>query len=143
MGRPSLVGRPASGDGGEENVRIREENQTLATITLQNYFRLYDKLSGMTGTAMTEDAEFRQIYKLPVVGYSAGTSLSFVKTKRPGVPHPPGEYRSRGRYVQGTPMRPASLCLVGTRFGLKAPEKPRVCSASVASHGPDAKNHER
>ena len=51
----------------KENVRIREENQTLATITFQNYFRLYDKLSGMTGTAMTEDAEFRQIYKLPVV----------------------------------------------------------------------------
>ena len=45
---------------------VREENQTLATITLQNYFRLYDKLSGMTGTAMTEDAEFREIYKLPV-----------------------------------------------------------------------------
>ena len=39
---------------------MREENQTLATITFQNYFRLYDKLSGMTGTAMTEDAEFRE-----------------------------------------------------------------------------------
>ena len=51
----------------KEHVQVREENQTLATITLQNYFRLYDKLSGMTGTAMTEDAEFRQIYKLPVV----------------------------------------------------------------------------
>jgi preprotein translocase subunit SecA len=51
----------------KEGVRIREENQTLATITLQNYFRLYDKLSGMTGTAMTEDAEFREIYKLPVM----------------------------------------------------------------------------
>ncbi len=50
----------------KERVPIKEENQTLATITLQNYFRLYDKLSGMTGTAMTEDAEFRQIYKLPV-----------------------------------------------------------------------------
>ena len=50
----------------KEGVLIREENQTLATITLQNYFRLYDKLSGMTGTAMTEDAEFREIYKLPV-----------------------------------------------------------------------------
>jgi preprotein translocase subunit SecA len=47
-------------------VLVREENQTLATITLQNYFRLYEKLSGMTGTALTEDAEFRQIYKLPV-----------------------------------------------------------------------------
>ena len=51
----------------KENVRVREENQTLATITLQNYFRLYEKLSGMTGTAMTEDAEFRQIYNLPVM----------------------------------------------------------------------------
>ena len=51
----------------KEGVRIREENQTLATITLQNYFRLYEKLSGMTGTAMTEDAEFRQIYNMPVV----------------------------------------------------------------------------
>ena len=50
----------------KEGVYVREENQTLATITLQNYFRLYTKLSGMTGTAMTEDAEFREIYKLPV-----------------------------------------------------------------------------
>ncbi len=50
----------------KEGVLVREENQTLATITLQNYFRLYEKLSGMTGTAMTEDAEFREIYKLPV-----------------------------------------------------------------------------
>ncbi len=50
----------------KEGVLVREENQTLATITLQNYFRLYDKLSGMTGTAITEDAEFREIYNLPV-----------------------------------------------------------------------------
>ena len=50
----------------KEGVLVKEENQTLATITLQNYFRLYEKLSGMTGTAMTEDAEFREIYKLPV-----------------------------------------------------------------------------
>ena len=50
----------------KEGVIVREENQTLATITLQNYFRLYDKLSGMTGTAVTEDAEFREIYNLPV-----------------------------------------------------------------------------
>ena len=51
----------------KEGVLVREENQTLATITLQNYFRLYDKLSGMTGTAMTEDSEFREIYELPVM----------------------------------------------------------------------------
>ena len=50
----------------KEHVLVRQENQTLATITLQNFFRLYDKLSGMTGTAMTEDSEFRQIYNLPV-----------------------------------------------------------------------------
>jgi preprotein translocase subunit SecA len=51
----------------KEAVAIREENQTLATITLQNYFRLYDKLSGMTGTALTEATEFMKIYKIPVV----------------------------------------------------------------------------
>jgi preprotein translocase subunit SecA len=51
----------------KEGVAIREENQTLATITLQNYFRLYEKLSGMTGTALTEATEFMKIYKIPVV----------------------------------------------------------------------------
>src|SRR5579864_4297091 len=51
----------------KESVQIKDENQTLATITLQNYFRLYDKLSGMTGTAVTEANEFHQIYKLGVV----------------------------------------------------------------------------
>ncbi len=51
----------------KEGVKVQAENQTLATITLQNYFRLYEKLSGMTGTAMTEAAEFSQIYKLGVV----------------------------------------------------------------------------
>jgi preprotein translocase subunit SecA len=51
----------------KEGVAIKDENQTLATITLQNYFRMYDKLSGMTGTALTEAAEFSQIYKLGVV----------------------------------------------------------------------------
>ena len=51
----------------KEGVQIKDENQTLATITLQNYFRLYDKLGGMTGTAITEANEFHQIYKLGVV----------------------------------------------------------------------------
>src|ERR1700733_13515673 len=51
----------------KEGVAIREENQTLATITLQNYFRLYGKLSGMTGTALTEASEFMKIYEIPVV----------------------------------------------------------------------------
>jgi len=51
----------------KERLEIKDENQTLATITLQNYFRLYSKLSGMTGTAMTEASEFMQIYKLGVI----------------------------------------------------------------------------
>ena len=51
----------------KERVRIKEENQTLATITLQNFFKLYDKISGMTGTAMTEAGEFWKIYKLDVI----------------------------------------------------------------------------
>ncbi len=51
----------------KEGVKIKEENQTLATITLQNFFRMYDKLAGMTGTAKTEAAEFAQIYSLEVV----------------------------------------------------------------------------
>ena len=51
----------------KENVSIQEENQTLATITYQNFFRLYDKLAGMTGTALTEATEFMKIYQLPVV----------------------------------------------------------------------------
>ncbi|HWT93757.1 MAG TPA: preprotein translocase subunit SecA [Solirubrobacteraceae bacterium] len=51
----------------KEGVRVQEENQTLAQITLQNYFRMYDKLAGMTGTALTEATEFMKIYKLEVV----------------------------------------------------------------------------
>ncbi len=51
----------------KEGVKIEKENKTLATITFQNYFRMYKKLSGMTGTALTEDAEFREIYSLDVV----------------------------------------------------------------------------
>ncbi|MGB4592751.1 MAG: preprotein translocase subunit SecA [Coriobacteriia bacterium] len=50
----------------KEKQHVREENQTLATITLQNFFRMYEKLAGMTGTAVTEDQEFREIYNLPV-----------------------------------------------------------------------------
>jgi len=48
-------------------VRVKEENQTLATITIQNYFRMYEKLAGMTGTARTQAREFEEVYKLSVV----------------------------------------------------------------------------
>ncbi len=57
----------------KEGVRIKEENQTLATVTLQNYFRLYDKLAGMTGTAATEAGEFAEIYGLPGGSWSRPT----------------------------------------------------------------------
>ncbi|ORB85886.1 preprotein translocase subunit SecA [Mycobacterium kansasii] len=62
----------------KEHVEIKAENQTLATITLQNYFRLYDKLAGMTGTAQTEAAELHEIYKLGVV--SIPTNKPMIRT---------------------------------------------------------------
>jgi preprotein translocase subunit SecA len=71
----------------KEGVKIREENQTLATVTFQNYFRMYDKLAGMTGTAETEEAEFDEIYKLDV---------SVIPTNQPMIrlDHPDLVYRT-------------------------------------------------
>ena len=65
----------------KEGVAIKDENQTLATITLQNFFRLYSKLSGMTGTAMTEAAEFDKIYKLGVV--QIPTNKAMIRVDQP------------------------------------------------------------
>ena len=67
----------------KEGVRIKEENQTLATITLQNYFRMYEKLAGMTGTALTEASEFSQIYGLEVV--EVPTNQEVARTDYPDV----------------------------------------------------------
>ena len=67
----------------KEGVQIKDENQTLATITLQNYFRLYDKLAGMTGTAMTEANEFQQTYKLGVVPIP--TNMPMIRADQPDV----------------------------------------------------------
>ncbi len=64
----------------KEGVSIQEENQTLATITYQNYFRLYDKLAGMTGTALTEATEFMKIYELPVV--QVPTNMEMIRADR-------------------------------------------------------------
>ncbi len=64
----------------KEGVRVQEENQTLATITLQNYFRMYEKLAGMTGTALTEATEFMKIYELPVV--QVPTNMPMVRADR-------------------------------------------------------------
>ena len=60
----------------KENVKIEDATQTFATVTLQNYFRMYRKLSGMTGTAITEAGEFWEIYKLDVVEIPTNTDLS-------------------------------------------------------------------
>ena len=67
----------------KENVKIKDENKTLATITFQNYFRLYNKLSGMTGTAKTEEAEFNGIYRLDVV--TIPTNLPVIRRDYPDI----------------------------------------------------------
>ncbi|MFH1919307.1 MAG: preprotein translocase subunit SecA [Planctomycetota bacterium] len=71
----------------KEGVPVKEENQTLATITLQNYFKLYDKICGMTGTAMTEAGEFWKIYKLDVIAIPTNQTLQRLN-------HPDVIYRS-------------------------------------------------
>ena len=117
----------------KEGVRVQEENQTLATITLQNYFRLYDKLSGMTGTALTEATEFMKIYKLPVVQ---------IPTNRPMVPRGPqrsGLQDQGGQVVGGrardrrAATRPASRCS-SARSRSRSPScSPRACAAAESS----------
>ncbi len=77
----------------KEGVKIERENQTLATITFQNFFRMYEKLAGMTGTADTEAAEFDKIYKLDVVVIP--TNQPMIRDDRPDL-----VYRTRAREVQ-------------------------------------------
>jgi preprotein translocase subunit SecA len=127
----------------KENVEIKAENQTLATITLQNYFRMYDKLSGMTGTAMTEAAEFNQIYKLGVVP---------IPTNQPNirVDLPDTIYRTEGAKFAAV-VEDIQECqekgqpvLVGTA----SVEKSEVLSALLKKSGVrhevlNAKHHER
>lgn len=64
----------------KEGVKIKEETQTLATITLQNYFKLYDKICGMTGTALTEAGEFWEIYKLDVIGIPTNREMQRIES---------------------------------------------------------------
>ncbi|MGO9926727.1 MAG: preprotein translocase subunit SecA, partial [Mycobacterium sp.] len=97
----------------KEHVEIKAENQTLATITLQNYFRLYDKLAGMTGTAQTEAAELHEIYKLGVV--SIPTNKPMIRTDQSDLIYKTEEAKYIAvvddvseRYEQGQPV------LIGT-----------------------------
>jgi preprotein translocase subunit SecA len=127
----------------KEGVRIKEENQTYATITLQNYFRLYEKLSGMTGTAKTEEAEFNHIYKLGVVE---------VPTNRPMIreDHADVIYKSEQakfnalvedvaeRHEAGQPI------LIGTVSIEKSERVSRMLDRRGIRHSVlNAKNHER
>jgi preprotein translocase subunit SecA len=94
---PALVRRLHQAVEAKEGVKIERENQTLATITFQNYFRMYKKLSGMTGTAETEATEFDKIYKLDVVADSHEPDADPHRIFRRGLPHRSGKIRSRGQ----------------------------------------------
>ena len=125
----------------KENVRIQSENKTLATITFQNYFRLYDKLSGMTGTAKTEENEFRSIYKLDVVTIPTNVpsqrvdenDLLFINTS--------GKMRAivddiKECYDRGQPV------LVGTTNVEKSEELSKILRREKIPHNVlNAKNH--
>ena len=117
----------------KESVEIKDENQTLATITLQNYFRLYDKLAGMTGTAQTEAAEFHEIYKLEVVDHPdeqaddprATRPTSIYKTEESK--YRPSSTTIAERHEKGQPV------LVGTISRREARRAVAPCSRSAAS----------
>ncbi|MTI80543.1 MAG: preprotein translocase subunit SecA [Firmicutes bacterium] len=127
----------------KEGVKIERESQTLATITFQNYFRMYKKLSGMTGTALTEEEEFRNIYGLDVVPIP--TNKPMIREDLPDVVFKTIEakYKAVGeeialRHKQGQPM------LVGT----VTIEKSEILSRALKQHNVphqvlNAKNHEK
>ena len=127
----------------KERIEIKDENQTLATITLQNYFRLYDKLSGMTGTAMTEASEFHQIYKLGVVPIP--TNRSMVRIDQPDL-----VYKTEaGKFIAVTAdivekHRKGQPVLVGTVSVEKSEELSSFLrKAGVPHEVLNAKHHER
>ena len=127
----------------KERIEIKDENQTLATITLQNYFRLYDKLSGMTGTAMTEASEFHQIYKLGVVPIP--TNRSMVRIDQPDL-----VYKTEaGKFIAVTAdiaekYRKGQPVLVGTVSVEKSEELSSFLrKAGVPHEVLNAKHHER
>ncbi|HEX4429128.1 MAG TPA: preprotein translocase subunit SecA [Frankiaceae bacterium] len=127
----------------KESVEIKQENQTLATITLQNYFRLYDKLSGMTGTAMTEASEFSQIYKLGVVPIP--TNQPMVREDKPDVVYKTEESKFDAvvediaeRFEAGQPV------LVGTTSVQKSEYLSQLLTKRGVKHEVlNAKQHDR
>ena len=127
----------------KERIEIQDENQTLATITLQNYFRLYNRLSGMTGTAMTEASEFHQIYKLGVIPIP--TNRSMVRIDQPDLVYKTeaGKFIAVAqdivaRHRKGQPV------LVGTVSVEKSEELSAVLKKNGIPHEVlNAKHHER
>jgi preprotein translocase subunit SecA len=127
----------------KEGAQIQNENQTLATITLQNYFRLYDKLAGMTGTAMTEANEFCQIYKLGVVPIP--TNMPMIRADQPDVVYQTAVAKFEAcvddiveRHTAGQPM------LVGTTSVEKSELLSKMLKRSGVPHEVlNAKYHER
>ena len=127
----------------KEGVEVRSENKTYATVTFQNYFRLYSKLSGMTGTAKTEEAEFRTIYSLDVV--EIPTNRPVKRVDLPDMVYPTQEGKKRAiieeiiqRHESGQPI------LVGTSSVDKSEEISRLLRKNGVKHNIlNAKNHER
>ena len=127
----------------KEGVRIKEENKTLATITFQNLFRLYRKLSGMTGTAKTEEAEFNSIYKLDVVEIPTNKPVARVDYNDVIFKTEKGKLKAivedvAERHKSGQPM------LIGTLTVEKSEELSKMLNAKGIRHNVlNAKNHER
>ena len=127
----------------KEGVEVRSENKTYATITFQNYFRLYTKLSGMTGTAETEEAEFRTIYSLDVI--EIPTNKPIKRIDLPDMVYSTVDGKKRAivneiveRHESGQPL------LVGTASVDKSEEISRLLKRNGVKHNIlNAKNHER
>ncbi len=127
----------------KEGVEVRSENKTYATVTFQNYFRLYAKLSGMTGTAKTEEAEFRTIYSLDVV--EIPTNRPIQRVDLPDIVYSTVDGKKRAiveeimrRHESGQPI------LVGTSSVDKSEEISRLLRKCGVKHNIlNAKNHER
>ncbi|WP_188191264.1 preprotein translocase subunit SecA [Nonomuraea sp. SYSU D8015] len=127
----------------KEGVKIKDENQTLATVTLQNYFRLYDKLAGMTGTAATEANEFHQTYKLGVVPIP--TNRPMIRKDQPDVVYKTEDAKFNAvvedikeRYERGQPV------LVGTTSVEKSERLSKALKRRGVPHEVlNAKNHAR
>jgi len=127
----------------KEHVTVANESKTLATITFQNYFRLYDKLSGMTGTAMTEESEFGQIYSLDVVEIPTNRPLARVDQPDSVYKTETGKYRAIVEQIAACHEKGQPV-LVGTT----SIERSELVSALLKQKGIkhnvlNAKNHER